>query len=68
MKKTPIKDILNFTYNEGDIRTGEAGSTLRALSRAINLRLIVSDQIDSKGVAVRFKLTSFGYELASKLV
>ena len=67
MKKTPIKNILNFTYNEGDIRTGEAGSTLRALSVALNLRLIVSDQIDSNGKAIRFKLTSYGYELAEKI-
>jgi len=64
MKKTPIKDILHFCYNEGDIRTGEA--TLRALRVALSLRLIVSDQIDSNGVAIRFKLTSYGYELVSK--
>jgi hypothetical protein len=67
MKKTPIKDILNFTYNEGDIRTGEAGATLKSLRVALRLNLIVSDQIDSKGVATRFKLTSLGYELATKL-
>jgi len=68
MKKTPIKDILNFSFNEGDIRTGEAGSTLKAIRVALSLNLIVSDQIDSKGLATRFKLTSFGYELASNLV
>lgn len=66
MKKTPIKDILNFAYNEGDIYNTE--TPFKALRVAINLRLLVADKIDSKGVAVRFKLTSFGYELASKLV
>ena len=67
MKKTPIKDILNYTLNEGDIRIGEAGTTYKTLRVAINLRLLVADKIDSKGVAIRFKLTHFGYDLASKL-
>ena len=65
MKKTPIKNILSFTYNEGDIYNTEAPS--KALRVAINLSLLVADKIDSKGVAVRFKLTSFGYDLAGKL-
>ena len=66
--KTPIKNILTFIYNEGDIRIGEAGATLRALQIALNLNLVVANQIDSKGVATRFKLTAYGYDIASKLV
>tara|TARA_R100001443_G_scaffold113336_2_gene127851 strand:- start:92 stop:316 length:225 start_codon:yes stop_codon:yes gene_type:complete len=60
--KTPIKDILNFAFNKGLVRKGEA--TTRALQVALNLRLIVADKIDSNGVAKRFRLTDQGYALA----
>jgi len=63
--KTPIKDLLNFAFNEGDIRKGEA--TTRALQVALNLRLIVADKIDSNGAAKCFRLTNQGYALAAKL-
>ena len=65
MKKTPIKDILHFTYNEGDICNGEA--PIKALRVALNLSLLVADRIDSNGKAIRFKLTIYGYELAEKI-
>ncbi len=63
--KTPIKNILFIAFNEGDVMSGE--STTRALQVALNLRLIVADQIDNKGAAIRFRLTANGYELARKL-
>ena len=63
--KKPIKEILDFAFNEGDITKREA--TTRALQVALNLRLIVADKIDSNGVAERFRLTDEGYALADKL-
>ena len=63
--KNSIKSILDTAKNEGDIYLSE--STIRAIQVAINLHLLVADKIDSTGKAVRFKLTSKGYELQELL-
>jgi len=65
MIKKTIKDILSYTYNEGDIYNTEA--PLRRLQVAVQKHLLVADKLDSKGVAIRFKLTPLGYEVAEKL-
>jgi hypothetical protein len=61
----PIKSILYTASTEGDIYLSE--SSVRAIQVAINLRLLVADQIDAQGKAVRFKLTGKGYDLAEKI-
>jgi hypothetical protein len=63
--KNPIKSILYTANAEGDIYLNE--SSIRAIQVAINLRLLVADQIDSTGKAIRFKLTGKGYELWEKI-
>lgn len=63
--KNPIKSILYTANTEGDIYLSE--SSIRAVQVAIDLRLLVCDQIDSNGKAIRFKLTDKGYELWEKI-
>ena len=63
--KNPIKSILYTASTEGDIYLSE--SSIRAIQVAINLHLLVADKIDSTGKAIRFKLTSKGYELQEKI-
>lgn len=65
MIKNPIKSILYTANAEGDIYLSE--SSVRAIQVAINLHLLVADKIDSNGKAIRFKLTSKGYELWEKI-
>ena len=64
MKKTPVKDLLQFTYNEGEVYNTEA--PFRAIKISVEKRLIVADKLDENGVAIRFKLTPLGYDLAEK--
>jgi len=63
--KNSIKSILYTAKEEGDVYLSE--TTIRSVQVAINLRLLVADQIDSTGKAIRFKLTGKGYELQEKL-
>ena len=63
--RNPIKSILYTAKEEGDVYLSE--TTIRSVQVAINLRLLVADKIDSTGKAIRFKLTSKGYELQEKL-
>lgn len=63
--KNPIKSILYTASTEGDIYLSE--SSVRAIQVAINLHLLVADKINSTGKAIRFRLTSKGYDLQRSL-